>query len=162
MLKLDLTVAWEENRLWWNCFSFPSICLFTLHQRRRKKTLPCLPVTWESLWPSMCAQVCFEGHMWASLNVLSSDSSLLTEHWRYRSQTWVSKTVKSSCPRASCAYLTSAACWSSTTWFAAWGKLRGDSVNRLAAAGATLTPSVGRKYYTSVRNKSIYITSTHV
>lgn len=68
MLKLDLTVSWEGNGWWWHCFSFLSICLFMLHQRRRRKTLPCLPITWESLWPSTCAQVCLEGvaceHLW--------------------------------------------------------------------------------------------------
>lgn len=79
----------------------------------------------------VCSGVFWRCHMWKPLFVLSSDSSLLTERWRCRSQTWVSKTVKSSCQRANCAYLTSAACWSSTTWFAAWGKLRGDRVNRL-------------------------------
>lgn len=113
--------------MWFYCVSFHSICLFMLRQRRRRKTLPSLPITWERLWPSMCPRACFSTcDTCTSVNVLSS----LTERWRCRSQTWALKTVKSSYQRASCAYLTSAACWSSTTWFAAWGELWGDWTNR--------------------------------
>lgn len=130
----------------------------------------------------VCSGVFGRCCLWTPLNVLSSDSSLPTERWRCPSQTWVSKTVKSSCQRVCCTYLTSAACWSSTTWFAAWGELRGDWVNRLESnrltlplssqsnglrlgrrrqpcrwcleAGATLTPFVSRKYYTRAQATS--------
>lgn len=41
----------------WHSLCFISICLFTLHQTRRSKTLPCLPITSESSWPSKCVFV---------------------------------------------------------------------------------------------------------
>lgn len=45
--------------------SFRSTCLFTLHQTRRRKTLPCLPIMSESSWPSEFVLVCLHKCFWS-------------------------------------------------------------------------------------------------
>lgn len=84
----------QSPGLSWHSLCFISICLFTLHQTRRSKTLPCLPITSESSWPSKCVLECLHECLWSASDCLHM---LVLDF--YNTETWVNVFIDLSlCP----------------------------------------------------------------
>lgn len=93
------------TRLSWT-FSLFSICLFTVHRTRRKKTLRCSPATSESSWPSKCRMINAR-LLWMFLT--QNFLSVLVGRWTCRSKTCHLMTLRSAYRTARWAYMIIAA-----------------------------------------------------
>lgn len=93
------------TRLSWT-FSLFSICLFTVHRTRRKKTLRCSPATSESSWPSKCRMINAR-LLWMFLT--QNFLSVLVGRWTCRSKTCPLMTLRLAYRTAHWAYMIIAA-----------------------------------------------------